>query len=322
MSRHRNARSPLSIPFRGWKDIVLRVKDAVARDHVTLIAAGVAFYLLLSLFPAIAAALAIAGLVIDPQTLVQQLEAAGEILPDEASDIIIGQAQDVAGAQGGGLGLAAALSIAIALWSASRGTRSLIEGLNVAFDETEKRGFLKLTATTLGVTICIIIAAVVALLITAVLPVMLGLFGGGTVVATLIDWARWPVLALFLIVGLGLFYRIGPSRRAATWRWLTPGAAIACLLWIAASVGFSVYVSSFGTYNETFGALGGVVVLLLWLWISAFIILLGAEIDGEIEAQTRHDTTIGEDRPMSERGAAKADKLGERRGDKRGDAAR
>jgi len=315
MSHGRDATTPTQIPSGGWADITLRVWQSFSRDRISLMAAGVAFYALLAIFPAIAATIAIAGMFMEPATLVSQLDTLRELLPADAADILFNQALKVAQADSGSLGLAAGLSLLVALYSASRGTSSMIQGLNVAYDEEEKRGFLKLFAITLALTLGLILGAIIAFGLTALIPVALTFLGDESLAATLVNWIRWPFLALFAIFGLGLFYRLGPSRRAASWRWLAPGALLACTLWIVASWGFSFYVSNFGAYNETFGTLGGVVVLLMWFWISALIILLGAEVDAELEAQTRYDTTIGRGRPMGKRGAVKADTLGPLRGE-------
>ncbi|MFN4100084.1 MAG: YihY/virulence factor BrkB family protein [Pararhodobacter sp.] len=315
MSHGREATNPTQIPKSGWADIGLRVWHSFNRDRISLMAAGVAFYALLAIFPAIAATIAIAGVFMQPSMLISQLETMREVLPADAADILFNQAVKVAQADSGSLGLAAALSLAIALYSASRGTSSMIQGLNVAYDEEEKRGFVKLFGITLALTLGLIFGGIIAFSLTALIPVALAFLGDDSLAATLVNWIRWPVLALFAILGLGLFYRIGPSRRPASWRWLAPGAVLACVLWIIASLGFSFYVSNFGNYNETFGTLGGVVVLLLWFWISALIVLLGAEVDAEIEAQTRYDTTTGRGRPMGKRGAVKADTLGPLRGE-------
>ena len=315
MSHGREATTPTQIPANGWQDIGLRLWQAFNRDRISLMAAGVAFYALLAVFPAIAATIAIAGVFMQPSMLVSQLESLREILPADAADILFSQAVKVAQADTGSLGLTAAISLVVALYSASRGTSSMIQGLNVAYAEEEKRGFVKLFGITLTLTLGLILGLIIAIRLTALITVELACLGNDSLVATLVNWIRWPVLALFAILGLGLFYRLGPSRRPASWRWLAPGAVLACVLWVIASVGFSFYVSNFGSYNETFGTLGGVVVLLLWFWISALIVLVGAEVDAEIEAQTRFDTTTGPGRPLGQRGAIKADPLGTVRGD-------
>lgn len=314
MARGREAEKPTRIPAKGWKDIAMRVKDEIAEDHVTLIAAGVAFYALLALFPAITAVIAIAGLVLDPSDIVSQLDTLSGFLPADVSEIVIGQAQKVAGSESRGLGLAAIVGILIALYSSSKGVGSLIEGLNVAYDEEEKRGFIKLKALTLGLTLLLIVGFIMGIGLTLALPVIVGLLplGAGTKIA--VTAGSLIVMLILALLGLAVMYSFGPSRERPEWKWVTPGAITAFVVWIVASAGFAIYVSNFSSYNESFGSLAGIVVLLLWLWISALVVLMGGEINAEMEAQTRYDTTTGPDEPMGERAARKADKLGEASG--------
>ncbi|MGR3541060.1 MAG: YihY/virulence factor BrkB family protein [Hasllibacter sp.] len=311
--RGRRAETPMEIPKRGWKDILLRTKDEIGKDHVGLVAAGVAFYGLLAIFPGIAAVMAIAGLVAEPAWVASQIEELSAILPQNAAEIIIGQAQEIAG-QEGGLGLAAVVGIVLALWSASAGMSSMMEGLNVAYDEDETRGFVRRTMVRLGLTLGVIAGFVVTVLVIVGLPIALSFLPWDETVETVATILRWPVIAALAVLGVAVMYRYGPSRDDAEWAWLTPGSVAAVVLWLIASVAFAVYVRNFGSYQETFGSLAGVIVLLYWMWISAFIILMGAELNAEMEAQTRHDTTVGEARRMGNRDAAKADELGEAKG--------
>ncbi len=311
MSRGRTAAHPHQIPAGGWKDIALRTKDEIERDHVGLIAAGVAFYGLLAIFPGIAAVMAIGGLVTEPSMLVDQLDRLAAIMPQQAADIILSQAREVAGSREDGLGLAAAVGILLALWSASKGVSSLMEGLNVAYDEEETRGFFAKTLTKLGLTVGLVVGLLLCIAIAVGLPVILAVLPGDTLTEALVTVLRWPLILLIATAGLAVLYRFGPARSDAKWRWLTPGAGVACVLWVLGSLAFAFYVRNFASYNETFGTLGGVVVLLMWMWLSAFIVLLGAELDSEMEAQTRRDTTTGPEEPMGSRGAVKADTLGD-----------
>ena len=314
MARGRQATTPTEIPAKGWKDILLRVKDEIARDHIGLVAAGVAFYALLAIFPGIAAVMAIAGLVTDPGIIADQLDQLAAVLPDQAAEIIVGQATEVAGSQEAGLGLAAVVGILLALWSASAAMSSMMEGLNVAYDEQETRGFFTRTFLRLALTIGVIIGLFLTVAIILVLPAVLAFVPLGDLTETIIAVVRWPIVAGIAILGLATLYRYGPSRDEPEWSWVTPGAGVAVILWLVASVAFAIYLRNFGSYQETFGTLGGVVVLLMWLWISSYIVLLGAELDSEMEAQTKHDTTVGRSQPMGERDAVKADVLGEAKG--------
>ncbi|UWR21741.1 YihY/virulence factor BrkB family protein [Sulfitobacter sp. S190] len=311
MARGRTAETPSEIPMKGWKDIAWRVKDEIAADHVSLIAAGVAFYGLLALFPAITAVMALGGLLVQPPQIVSMMQQLEGVVPAEVLNIITKQAEEVAGSREGGLGLTVVFGILLAIYSASKGVGSLMEGMNVAYDEEETRGFFTLNAVKLALTVLAIVCAIIGLIAIGGLPTVIGLEETSVVM----DWALGAValvlVAALTLLALSLFYRYGPSRDDAEWRWLTPGAVAACVVWAAGSAGFAFYVANFGTYNETFGALAGVIVLLMWMWLSAFIIMLGAELNAEMEAQTRHDTTVGGEEPMGERDAVKADNLGE-----------
>ena len=311
MARGRDADTPLEIPAKGWKDILLRVKDEIAEDHVGLIAAGVAFYGLLALFPAITALLAIGGLVVAPAEIVAAMDQMRGLVPDEVMEIIVGQATAVAGSREGGLGLAALVGILVALWSASKGMASLMEGMNVAYDEEETRGFFTLNAVKLGLTVFLIFGLIVAIISILGVPIVVNVLGANPALEALGTALVWALLFGMTIFGLAVIYRYGPSRDKPEFAWISVGSVAACVIWLIGSAGFAFYVGNFGSYQESFGALAGVVVLLMWFWISAYIVLLGAELNAEMEAQTARDTTVGPDEPMGQRGATKADELGE-----------
>ncbi|WP_245190744.1 YihY/virulence factor BrkB family protein [Jannaschia formosa] len=289
------------------------MKDELTADHVGLVAAGCAFYGLLAVFPAITALMSIAGLALAPDEVVSALDGVSSVVPEDVATILLDQATAVAGSQTGGLTLGLILGVALALWSASAGVGSLIEGLNVAYDETEERGFVKLKLLTLVLTLGMILGVLVAAVLIVALPIVLEMFAFTPWIETLIAWTRFLPLALLFLAGLALLYRFGPDRDGARLAWLTPGALLALVLWLIMSVGFSLYVSNFASYNETFGSLAGVIVLLTWMWLSAYVILIGAEVNSELEAQTARDTTTGRPEPMGQRGAVKADELGSAR---------
>ncbi|WP_113911886.1 YihY/virulence factor BrkB family protein [Roseovarius dicentrarchi] len=311
MTRGRDAETPTRIPAKGWKDILLRVKSEMSDDHVGLIAAGVAFYTLLALFPAITAMLAIGGLLVEPSQIVDQLRDVTQIMPENVAQIILTQAQEVAGSQKAGLGLAAALGILLAIYSASKGVGSLIEGLNVAYDEDETRGFVWLKLVTLALTVVLILGVVGALFLMTIIPLALTFVQLGAATEIIVTAISWLLMLALIMLALAMLYRFGPDRDRPEWRWASLGAVVACAAWLLATIGFAIYATNFGSYNESFGSLGGAIVLLMWLWISAYVVLMGAELNAEIEAQTRYDTTIGEPEPMGTRGAEKADNLGE-----------
>lgn len=309
--RGRSASSPREVPARGWKDVALRVKDEVKTDQVPLLAAGVAFYAMLALFPALIAVVSVYGLVADPADVQRQITSLTSALPESAASLIGDQLSSIVNSQSSSLSWGLALSLGGVLWSVSSGVQGLIKGLNVAYDEDESRGFVKLRGLALLLTLGAIVGAIAALGLIVVVPIVLRAVGLGAVGEWAVRIGRWPLLALLVAVGLAVVYRYGPDRDSPRWRWVGPGAAIATVLWILGSIGFSVYVNNFGSYNQTYGSLGAVIVLLLWLFLTSFVVLLGAEIDAELEHQTARDTTVGSERPLGRRDAYVADHVGE-----------
>ncbi|ETW10794.1 ribonuclease BN [Roseivivax marinus] len=309
--RGRRAKTPREIPSKGWRDIALRVWQELTADHVTVVSAGVAFFGLLAIFPAIAALMSITGLFMDPAAIKAQLEEVSSVLPQDAASILQSQAQSVISNSDAGLGFAALLGLGLSLYGASKGMLTLMEGMNIAYDEEEERGFVTQYAVSFVLTIFLILGLLISLGFTVVVPALLGNLGLPETVVTMVEWGRWPLLALFAALGLAVLYRYGPSRENPEWRWVSWGSVIATIMWIIGSIAFSIYVRNFGSYNESYGALGGVIMLLTWLWLSAYIVLLGAEINSEMEHQTEEDTTTGRKLPRGERGAVKADQVGE-----------
>jgi membrane protein len=307
--RGRGADTPQEIPPRGWKDIAKRTLKEVKADQVPLLAAGVAFYVLLALFPAIIAGVSIYGLVADPQTVRDQINQLAQTLSPETAKLIGTQIQQVTSGAGGALGLATVIGILTALWSASSGMKALITGVNLAYDEPEGRKFVKLR----GLSILMTLGAMV------LLGVALALIVGFPAVPdswpTVLQWAaavlRFVLLAVLLMAGLAALYRYAPDRDKPKWGWASPGSMVATLLWVLASVGFSVYVNAFGNYNKTYGALAGVIILMFWLYLTAFVVLVGAELNAEMELQTAEDTTAGPEKPLGERDAHAADHVAE-----------
>lgn len=308
--RGRDAESPSDIPAAGWKDVGLRVKDQIKEDLVPLMAAGVAFYLLLALFPALVALVSIYGLVADPNEVSEQVANATSALPESARELITEQLETVTENAGGGLGLAAIGGVLAALWSASSGMKHLIGAVNAAYDERETRKFLKLRGLSLAMTVGAVVFTGVALGVVAVLPAMVDRLPLGVVGQVLVQVGSFVLLAGAFVAALAVLYRYAPDRDAPKWRWVSRGAVMATAIWIVASIGFSFYVANFGNFGETYGSIGAVIVLMLWLMITAFTIILGAEIDSELEAQTAKDSTTGDPQPMGQRGAEKADNLG------------
>lgn len=303
----REAGAPRRIPARGWKETLLRVKDEIGRDQIGVVAGGVAFYAFLAIFPAIGAAAMIWGAVADPTVVRQQLDNLQGVMPPAAYEILSQQLTEVSRGSGAALTFGAAFSLLLAIWSSTKGVKALMAAMNIAYEEVEDRGFIKQNLIALGLTVGAILLGLVAIAAIAVVPPLLQALPLGSGVELAIRVLRWVGLLVLVMVGLAVLYRWGPARRAARLQWISPGAVVATVLWLVASLAFSFYVSNFASYNETFGALGAVVILLMWFWLSGYVVCLGAELNCELELQTRRDTTVGRERPMGRRGAFAAD---------------
>src|SRR3954470_23323236 len=309
-SRGREAHAPREIPARGWRDILWRVKDRISADNLSIISAGVAFYALLAIFPALIALVGLYGMVFDPQQVAQHLSALTAVLPGEAADLIGEQLGEVTTMERSSLGVGSIAAVLLALWSASAGMRTLMTALDVAYSEKETRGTLRFYASSLVLTLGAVLGAIVAIATIVAVPVALRFMGVNQEVETIVSYGRWPLLAVVMLVGLAIVYRYGPDRQRPQWRWVSWGAVIATLLWIAGSALFSLYVTRFGDYNKTYGSMGAVVILMTWFLLTAYIFLIGAELNAEMERQTRKDTTDGSEQPLGRRGAHAADTVG------------
>lgn len=308
--RGRRARSPAQIPPKGWWDVLHRVYQQLEEDNLTIVAAGVAFYAFLALVPALAAVVGIYGLVTHSGDISRHIAAIGEVLPPQALQIVEGELQRIS-ADSSAAGWSAFVGVGFALFASTKATRALIIGLNITYDETERRSFFRLQLILLCLTLAAIIGAVVLVGTIAVLPAVLEQVGLKDSAEMLINVLRWPALAVVFALSLGVLYRFAPCRNAPQWKWLTPGAALGTSFWILGSIGFSIYVNQFGDYDKTYGSLGAIVVFLLWLYITAYVVLLGAELNAELERQTAQDTTTGHPKEMGQREAYAADTLGE-----------
>jgi membrane protein len=307
--RGRQAEQPQQIPPKGWMDIAKRTAKEVKNDQVPLLAAGVAFYLLLSLFPLIIAGVSIYGLIADPTTVRDQIARLTQTLSPETAKLVGEQIKQVTAGAGGALGLATVVGILTALWSASSGMKALVTGVNLAYDETETRKFFKLRGLALLLTLGAMVLLAVALATIVGYPPIADTLP--LVLRWLVAILRFVVLAALLIVGLAVLYRYAPDRDEPRWSWVSWGSGVAAVLWVLASIGFAFYATFFGNYNKTYGALAGVIILMFWLWLTALVILVGAELNTEMELQTARDTTAGPDRPMGERDAHAADHVAE-----------
>jgi membrane protein len=287
--------------------VLKRVKAEVKDDNVSLLAAGVAFYAMLAIFPAIIAVVTVYGMVADPDQVKTQVGEFAKSLPSGADQLLTTQLTSVVNAGRQALSIGLVLSLLALLWSVSSGVQGLVKSLNVIYDEKESRGFVKLRGLSLLLTLGAIVVAVVALALITVFPSAIDRLGLGQAGQVAASVARWVVLAVLVLLALGVVYRLGPDRANPRWRWVSSGAVVALVLWLLGSVGFSYYVDNFGKYNQTYGAMAAVIILLLWLFLSAFAVLLGAEFNAETERQQAGDTTTGPDRPPGQRGAEVAD---------------
>jgi membrane protein len=307
--RGREAESPAQVPPRGWKDVLLRVKKDIKDDNVSIVAAGVAFFSVLALFPALIAMISIYGLFVEPKEAAAQAQQLTEVMPTAAADLIGNQMQSVAAASSGNLSISLIISIAVALWSASSGMNALIQGVNIAYDEPETRGFIKLRGLALLLTIGAILVFGMAIGAIAVFPALAGKLPGGQVLEVVAGVLRWVILGAVIVGALAVIFRLSPNRDQPRMKWVSSGAIMAAVFWLLASIGFSFYANNFGSYNETYGSIAAVIILMFWLYITAFIILIGAELNGQLELQTRKDTTTGPEKPMGERDAFAADEV-------------
>jgi membrane protein len=308
--RGRRAEKPWQIPWVGWKDILWRSYQEVSDDRLLAVAAGVVFYGLLAVFPAISALVSMYGLFADAATISEHLSLLAGILPQGGLDIVQEQITRITSKGNATLGFGFILSLVLALWSANAGMKAIIDALNIVYDEKEKRGFIRLKLTSLTLTLGAILSLLLAIGAVIVLPLLLNYVGLSGVSEMLLRVSRWPALLVLVIVGLAVLYRFGPSRTKARWEWLTVGSLFAAVAWLMASALLSWYLANFADYNATYGSLGAAIGLMMWLWISSIVILFGAELNSEIEHQTARDSTVGRDKPLGARGAAMADTVG------------
>ncbi|TFV65237.1 UNVERIFIED_ORG: YihY/virulence factor BrkB family protein [Bacillus sp. AZ43] len=315
-----HAEKPTQIPWRGWKQIVKRAWAENKADNMPIIAGGVAFFGFLSIFPALIALISIYGLVASPETVARQVEDLSAQLPDDAAGLIEDQLTAIVDNSGSALSISLVVSILAALWSASGGVGNVITAVNIAYDEVEARGFVKLKLLSLALTLGAIVFVLITFSLVAVVPAVIEALPLGVVGTVLAQIARWVLLLAVFAGALAVLYRVAPDRDSPRFSWVSLGAVVVTVIWAAVSVGFAVYVDNFGSYDKTYGAIAGVIVLMLWLYLTCYLVLLGAEINSEAEHQTAHDTTTGDPEPMGQRDATMADTLPEKPEPEKGDS--
>ncbi len=314
----RQAHVPTQIPWKGWKQVLKRTFSEMISDRIGLAAAGCAFYGTLALFPAISMLVSIYGLAFDPQTVEPQMKVLKHLLPGPAYTLIDDRIHMLVSKDHGTLTISLIISVLVTMWSSSAGTKSMLAALNIAYDERESRSFFRFQGTALGMTLGGIIGAVLTLALLVFLPALLDFvpqhFHFEIVehqTQLLIRIGSPVLLVLFIVSAFSLLYRFGPSRQEARWHWVTPGAVVSTVLWLIASAGFSYYVGHVASYDATYGPLGAVIGIMMWFFVTAYVVLLGAELNAELELQTEQDSTVGDPRPLGSRGAFVADHVAE-----------
>jgi len=308
-ARGYNAASPGEIPPAGWKDVLWRIYQEISDDRVMLVAAGVTYYLLLAMVPALSALVSVYSLFADPATIQDQVSMLSSFVPGGGMDIIGEQLTRLSQQGNATLGVTFVVSLAIALWSANAGMKALFEAMNVAYDEQEERGFVKLTIISLAFTLAAVAGAILFIGVVVLLPIVLDFVGLGKSAEWLVRIVSYLGMAVVVSLAVASLYRWGPCRANARWKWITPGVILTMALVVIVSVLFSWYVANFGSYNKTYGSLGALIGFMTWIWISSTILIIGGELNSEMEHQTAQDTTTGTQRPLGERGATMADRV-------------
>ncbi len=304
-----STKSPVTLSASEWWKVIKQIWHRLNQDQLQLLAAGVAFYFLLALFPMLSALVSLYGLIFGHADVVQHVGLLSGIAPEQFIRLLEQRLEDIASKTESSLSLGALAALGLAIWSGSKGIQALVKACNRAYQEQNKRAwwrtlFLRIIFTAGALTLILLIMSIVA-----ALPFILDVFGQSHTGKWLIPVLLWPLCAFGFYTALLLLFRFSPDRQPAKWRWLTPGAIFSTLIWMLASASFSYYVANFANYEQNFGPVSGVIVLLMWFYISAFVILLGAELNSALEHHILADTTTGEPQPRGQRGAVVADTL-------------
>ncbi len=304
--------NPGTVLKNNWKEILMRTKDQIKEDNVSIVSAGVAFYFFLALFPAVAAAVSIYGLVVDAGQVTQQLHQAADVLPDQAYQMVSDILTQTAEKSTKALSWSLIISILISLWSANKATNAVFAGVNIAYHELDNRNFLKKLSLTLLFTLGSIIAGIIAVAFVIAFPALIDKLGLSSLLQNGLAFLRWAILAGIVYFLFTMVYKFAPDRSTPKFIWVNPGAIFAALVWLTGSMLFTFYINNFGTYDKTYGSIAAVIILMLWFFLTGFIIILGAELNSEIEHQTNIDFTVGVKKPMGKRGAYYADHVAEK----------
>ena len=302
-----HAKSALELSLKSWWSILKRIFTSLQKDNIPLISAGVAFYCLLAIFPLLGATIALYGLLVSPSELQNHLALLVNVVPRDSRYIIEEQLTNLIEASSNTLGWSFFFTLVLSLWSSSKGANALIKACNITYSEAEGRSFFKGILARITCTVFMIFTVIIALACISILPETIHWLTSRKLSTEQAMWLTWPLMLGLFNIALSALYRYAPHRREAQWRWVTPGSVLATALWVIASYSFSVYINEFSTYNKTYGSVGGIIILLMWLYLTAYIILIGAEVNSAIELQTTADSTVGDDKPMGERNAFVAD---------------
>ena len=294
MNESKSIGSPIGIDSSGWKKVLIRIKERIVEDHIPIISAGVAFYAFLAIFPGIMALFSIYGLALDAQSAQEHITRLATVMPEESISLIERRVDKLMETSPRALGWGTSIGILFALWSANRGIKSLFTALDVAYRVKNRRGFIKKNVMTMAFTLGILIVIIVSLVLIVLFPVLVNTIGLPETIERVINWLRWPFLGLIVISAISMIYKYGPARETPGFEWVVLGATVATILWLIASWGFSLYVSNFGNFSEMYGSLSAVVILLLWLFITSFIILVGGELNRATETYAENRLEIPE----------------------------
>jgi membrane protein len=308
--RGRNASSPKEIPAKGWKDTLMRVKEELKHDRISMVSAAMAYYALFAFVPALTSVVLIYAWVSDPSEIAGHIAKAKQVMPAEIMDTVNVQLQGLASKASSKLGFGAIFSVLLSLYAASKGTKAAIEAMNIIYEEEDQRGFFKLNGLAVGMTLLAAVLAILAMGVIVGIPAITSLFNFGDTFEMLATAGSWVVLLAIFSFFLSFLYRFGPDRQNAKWKWVSVGAITAAVLWAVVSALFSWYAKEFGNFNKTYGSLAAVIVLMTWFFLSSYVILLGGEINAELEHQTKRDSTTGTEKPLGTRGAKMADEVG------------
>lgn len=310
LNRGRDAKKPTEIPASGWKDTLKRVQVGLEHDHISMISAGMAYYALFALVPALTSIVLIYAWISDPSEISQHIATASNFIPLELQNILNQQLGTLASQASSDLGMGAIFSLLLALWGASKVSNAIIEAMNIIYEEEDKRSYIKKYLLSLGMTLLAIVLTILAMGVIVLIPTLTNFLNFGTLIETGVTIVSWIILLGIFSFFLSFAYRFGPCRKKAKWKWVNAGAIIGSVLWAIVSALFSWYAKEFGNFNKTYGSLGAMIVLMMWFYLSSYVILLGGEINAELEHQTKRDSTVGKEKPMGERGAFMADTVG------------